>query len=100
MTFYLKKKFLEEYQDRFQKILIKDCKELPIKNIAYDEQVIFVDKVNLITKKIAEYKSFQNSFTKFLLAKFGDLSINKKLETGKNYQVSVCLKSLKNRKLR
>lgn len=30
MTFYHKKRFLEEYKMRFQKILIKDCKKFPI----------------------------------------------------------------------
>jgi len=31
MTFYHRKRFLEEYKMRFQKILIKDCKKFPIK---------------------------------------------------------------------
>ncbi|MEO9144725.1 MAG: TaqI-like C-terminal specificity domain-containing protein, partial [Ginsengibacter sp.] len=42
MTFYHKKKFLEEYKDRFQKILIKDCKEFPIKKISKENQQPFI----------------------------------------------------------
>jgi hypothetical protein len=33
MTFYHKKKFLDEFKMRFQKILIKDCRRFPIKKI-------------------------------------------------------------------
>ena len=43
MSFYHRKKFLEEYKDRFQKILIKDCKEFPIKELGIESQSSFVD---------------------------------------------------------
>lgn len=38
MTFYHRKRFLDEFKMRFQKILIKDCKRLPIKVIDRRQQ--------------------------------------------------------------
>ncbi|MHB9112356.1 MAG: Eco57I restriction-modification methylase domain-containing protein [Thermoleophilia bacterium] len=39
MTFYHRKKFLDEFKMRFQKILIKDCKRLPIRAINFSTPV-------------------------------------------------------------
>ena len=36
MTFYHRKKFLDEFKMRFQKILIRDCRRFPIKKIEFD----------------------------------------------------------------
>jgi len=33
MTFYHRKKFLDEFKMRFQKILIKDCRLFPIRDV-------------------------------------------------------------------
>ena len=38
MTFYHRKKYLDEFKMRFQKILIKDCKRFPIRSIDFDDQ--------------------------------------------------------------
>jgi hypothetical protein len=35
MTFYHRKRFLDEFKMRFQKILIKDCKRFPIRVIDF-----------------------------------------------------------------
>ncbi len=37
MTFYHRKKYLDEFKMRFQKILIKDCRRFPIHMVNYDE---------------------------------------------------------------
>jgi hypothetical protein len=37
MTFYHRKKYLDEFKMRFQKILIRDCKQLPIRTINFDD---------------------------------------------------------------
>lgn len=39
MTFYHRKKFLDEFKMRFQKVLIKDCKRFPIHTINFDNSV-------------------------------------------------------------
>jgi hypothetical protein len=38
MTFYHRKRFLEEYRMRFQKILIKDCKRFPMPRVESERQ--------------------------------------------------------------
>lgn len=38
MTFYHRKRFLEEYRMRFQKILIKDCKRFPMPRVESEHQ--------------------------------------------------------------
>ena len=37
MTFYHRKKFLDEFKMRFQKVLIKDCKRFPIRIINFSQ---------------------------------------------------------------
>jgi type I restriction-modification system DNA methylase subunit len=39
MTYYHKKKFLDEFKMRFQKILIKDCRRFPIRTINFSDPV-------------------------------------------------------------
>jgi type I restriction-modification system DNA methylase subunit/predicted type IV restriction endonuclease len=51
MSFYHRKRFLEEYKMRFQKILIKDCKKFPVRLTT--DRIIrksIIDSVNLILK--------------------------------------------------
>jgi hypothetical protein len=38
LTFYHRKKFLDEFKMRFQKILIKDCRRIPVHSIAPDNK--------------------------------------------------------------
>ena len=55
ISFYHKKRFLEEFKMRFQKILIKDCKKFPIKdsqNIKLKAELVEKVKSILKTKKI------------------------------------------------
>jgi hypothetical protein len=99
MTFYLKKKFLEEYQDRFQKILIKDCKLLPIKNIDEIDQLPFVQQVGIITQKTNEFNKQRASFIKFLQSRFPGVVINKKLENWQKTTFNEFLKELTKQKI-
>jgi len=66
MTFYHRKKYLDEFKMRFQKILIKDCRRLPIYNIdlsnpkqksRHDRMIDLVGKMIEFTKKITDIKS-------------------------------------------
>ncbi|MCD4713094.1 MAG: N-6 DNA methylase, partial [Clostridiales bacterium] len=63
MTFYHRKKFLDEFKMRFQKILIKDCRRLPIRTIDFtntdektqhDKLVALVDNMLELQKKYHE----------------------------------------------
>jgi hypothetical protein len=62
MTFYHKKKFLDENKMRFQKILIKDCRQLPIRTIDFsspadvarhDRMVSLVDAMLALNRHLA-----------------------------------------------
>jgi len=63
MTFYHRKKFLDEFKMRFQKILIRDCRRLPIHTIDFsnpdekaqhDKLVSLVDNMLELQKKYHE----------------------------------------------
>ncbi len=66
MSFYHRKKFLDEFKMRFQKILIKDCKLLPIRTIdfkktnekkVHDNMFQLVEQMLLLNKQLAEAKT-------------------------------------------
>lgn len=66
MTFYHRKKFLDEFKMRFQKILIKDCRRFPIRvpdltkrtdKALYDEVVAKVKAMWEANKKLAKAKT-------------------------------------------
>lgn len=99
MTYYLKKKFLEEYQDRFQKILIKDCKQLPIKEIEEIDQLPFVQQVELINQKTEEFNKQRASFIKLLQHRFPSIVISKKLENWQRITFNELLKEFNKQKI-
>lgn len=100
LTFYHRKKFLEEYKDRFQKILIKDCKELPIKNISIKEQEIFYTSVNIMLSKNKELHQLSEQFLQFLTAKFPEVNINTKLQNWYTLTANEFLKELDKQKIK
>jgi predicted type IV restriction endonuclease len=66
MSFYHRKKFLDEFKMRFQKILIKDCKRFPIRSINFsdsadkarhDRMVLLVEQMLALNKQLAEAKT-------------------------------------------
>jgi hypothetical protein len=54
MAFYHRKNYLDEFKMRFQKILIKDCKRLPIRKIDFSNSSdkIYHDKIEESVKYI------------------------------------------------
>ena len=79
MSFYHRKKFLEEFKDRFQKILIKDTKQFPIKLINDKIESVFVETVNRMLEKISELQKLKKNFLHLLTIKFPTITISKKL---------------------
>jgi adenine-specific DNA-methyltransferase len=76
ITYYHRKKFLDKYKSRFQKILIKDCKLFPIKIINKEEQARFIPFVNkiLYEKKRspkADTNIFENQIDKLVYKLYG-----------------------------
>lgn len=66
MIFYHRKKFLDEFKMRFQKILIKDCRQFPIRVIhpsdlsdlaRHDEMVSLVEQMLVLNKRLPEVKT-------------------------------------------
>ena len=94
MSFYHKKQFLEEYKDRFQKILIKDAKEFPIKDISLEEQKKYKVVVDNITVKIKNKVEMINSFSKFCENTTDIEKLSRKLENWHELSFSDFLKEL------
>ncbi len=70
MTFYHRKKFLDEFKMRFQKILIKDARRFPIRVIdptnkadqaAHDKIVALVEKMLTLHQQLATAKTPQDT---------------------------------------
>jgi type I restriction-modification system DNA methylase subunit len=74
MSFYHKKKFLEEFKDRFQKILIKDAKLFPIKVLDLNSQIPYSNLVNQIIESSKEFKELNLKLVNLIMSKY---SLNK-----------------------
>jgi TaqI-like C-terminal specificity domain len=98
MSFYLRKKFLEEYKDRFQKILIKDCKEFPIRITGKNEQAPFTENVMIMLSKNKELQEAKKQLQQLLLSKYEGLTISKKLENWPSLSSRDFLKELSRQK--
>jgi len=70
ISFYHRKKFLEEYKDRFQKILIKDSKNFPIKAISKEKQQPFIEKADLMLSLTKELQEASQKFQRTIQRKF------------------------------
>jgi type I restriction-modification system DNA methylase subunit len=80
MSFYHRKKFLEEYKDRFQKILIKDCKEFQIPPISMEKQQPFVEKANEILSLNKDFQGVNRKFNSYFSGQYKLEKLPKKLE--------------------
>ena len=80
MNFYHKYKFLDIEKNLFQKILIANCKQFPIKNISTKEQQPFIDLANEMLLLNKEIEVIINKFTTHLTLVFPNkLEISKKI---------------------
>jgi type I restriction-modification system DNA methylase subunit len=100
MSFYLRKKFLEEYKDRFQKILIKDCKEFPIKRISSDAQKPFVNEVSLMISNTKELQELKQSLLNLLRTRYEVIKISNKLSDWPDLTFTEFLKELARQKIK
>lgn len=99
LSFYHKKQFLEEYKDRFQKILIKDAKLFPIKVQTLKEQQKFVAIVQRISGLIEEIHNIKINFLKRLSDNFNINKVAKKLSEFYLYDFSTLINELKKQKI-
>jgi len=80
MAFYHKKKFLEEYKDRFQKILIKDCKYFPIRVLEIEKQQSFTVLVHLMLAKNFHLQELSQKFQRTIQRRFNLSELPGKLQ--------------------
>ena len=92
LSFYHKKQFLEEYKDRFQKILIKDAKKFPVKNISLDNQAEFTKKVQNLIQSYKELNNNSDKFVNYMKSKFSLSSISRNLNRWYELESDVFLK--------
>jgi len=100
LSFYLRKKFLEEYKDRFQKILIKDCKEFPIKKISREQQLPFIAKADIMLAKNKELQELKQQLLQLLQSNFPEMKVSKKLEQWPSLGFAELLKELSKQKIK
>jgi type I restriction-modification system DNA methylase subunit/REP element-mobilizing transposase RayT len=79
MAFYHKKKFLDEYKDRFQKILIKDCKNFPIRTIGYEQQQPYTGLIKLMLSLNKDLLETSQKFQRTIQRKFTLSELSNKL---------------------
>ncbi|MFM2385956.1 MAG: hypothetical protein RL660_713 [Bacteroidota bacterium] len=79
MGYYFKFKF-SEFDDVFPKAKIGQCKQLPIKITAIENQQPFINKAEIMLSKNKDLQQTNTHFQKLLTSKFPTLNINTKLE--------------------
>ena len=80
LNFYHKYKFLDLEKDLFQKVLIANCKALPIIKTKIEKQQPFIEKVDLLLSLDKELQESSTKFQRSLQRKFELDSLPKKLE--------------------
>ena len=99
-NFYHKYKFLDIEKELFQKILIANCKKLPI--IYLDEQLQqpFIDKADLILSLNKELQELINSFVRSLGRRFEGIELSNKLKDWHLLEFKVFTKELAKKKIK
>ncbi|OQY01282.1 MAG: hypothetical protein B6I20_07865 [Bacteroidetes bacterium 4572_117] len=85
LTYFHKYSYLDIEKDLFQKILIANCKQLPIKEILQEAQQPFIEKANQmlgLNKNLQQKKNkFINRVKDNLFATMGHVPLSKKLNS-------------------
>ena len=103
INFIHKYTFLDLEKQLFQKILISNCKKLPIKIIDIESQKPFITKANLMLEKNKELYEASNKFLKLLREEFfakDDIKISKKLRYWYKLDWNGFKEELKKKKIR
>lgn len=99
MSFYHRKKYLEEFKDRFQKILIKDCKLFPIKPVGADIQERYIPLVTQIVEQSAKYNAQVLAVGNLLRSKYNLPTLSRALENWPSLEFKGFLAELKKAKV-
>lgn len=99
ISYYHRKKFLEEFKDRFQKILIKDAKLFPVEPVDADTQKLFIPKVEQMILLTAETETIRDKFLRLIEAKFEGIKIGQILWGWPKLTFKQILKEFKRQKI-
>ena len=80
MNFYHKYMYLDLEKDLFQKILIANCKKLPIKEISLEAQQPFIEKADKMLSLNKDLQEKVSSFQRLLIRKFELEKLSTKLQ--------------------
>jgi hypothetical protein len=80
INFYHKFRFLDLEKELFQKILIANCKNLPIKKISKEKQINFEDKANIILTIKVDLHLFSQKFSTYFTSQYALDKLPGKLE--------------------
>jgi len=80
INFYHKFKYLDIEKELFQKILIANCKKLPIIKLSQELQKPFIDKADLMLGLNKEMQELVNGFVRSLERRFEGLELSNKLK--------------------
>ena len=100
MNFYHKYMYLDLEKDLFQKILIANCKKLPIKEISLEAQQPFIEKADKMLSLNKELQEKVSSFQRLLTRKFELEKLSTKLQDWYLIEFSEFIKELKKSKIK
>ena len=100
MNFYHKYMYLDLEKDLFQKILIANCKKLPIKEISLEAQQPFIEKADKMLSLNKELQEKVSSFQRLLTRKFELEKLSTKLQDCYLLEFSEFIKELKKSKIK
>lgn len=100
MNFYHKYMYLDLEKDLFQKILIANCKKLPIKEISLEDQQPFIEKADKMLSLNKELQEKVSSFQRLIARKFELEKLSTKLQDWYLLEFSEFIKELKKSKIK
>ena len=80
INFYHKYMYLDLEKDLFQKILIANCKKLPIKEISLQEQQPFIEKADKMLFLNKNFQELSQKFQRMIMRELGLEKISTKLQ--------------------
>jgi len=100
ITYFHKYKFLDIEKDLFQKILIANCKQLPIINISDEKQQPFILNVDKILDQSNQIQILCTKFLNRVTDNFDLVKVNKKLTHFYNLDFKTFVTELKKQKVK
>lgn len=98
-SYYFMRTTAKAERKMFPKIILKDLKKFPIKVISEDQQLPFIEKVNIILLKNTELRDLSVKFLELLKSEFSITTLTNKLENWHTLSFDDFMKELKKYKV-